>query len=393
MATISHQLIRAVPRLANPVIEAVESDSALFSLSLPVQLRRLIVDPIIGLMEQDLWPKDSPQLVAIDGLDECLNIILGLAPPGNETPYSPLDKLYHYILSTVNNYPATSRVLGAMLYKDYDPYAFTKYWQRTPEILDCLLLSEKGNTALNLLDLHSVVYVPSQEFSSIHVALEKYNSNYDYGSNDDYDCDDDNNSLNPPSRNISTIRFFHASFMDFLIDASRSGQYYINKRTFHGDLALCCFQNVSHEINRYKQPSPTIVAQQYASESCFDYLLRAAIMPHLLDASSTMDFLDVLKCGFLATLDQAVYEAIETPASKVLKRLSLLTDNSQAGRIFTSLQDAMDLHHLDILSGRPSSNIKSFFPSLSNRVYAERTMEFPIHLKGGISEIYGEWLL
>ncbi|TFK32915.1 hypothetical protein BDQ12DRAFT_771190, partial [Crucibulum laeve] len=73
IATIAHQLIRAIPQLEKPIIEAVESDSALFSLSLQVQVQRLIVDPILGLMQLNCWPKYSPQLVTIDGLDECEN--------------------------------------------------------------------------------------------------------------------------------------------------------------------------------------------------------------------------------------------------------------------------------------------------------------------------------
>ncbi|TFK32913.1 hypothetical protein BDQ12DRAFT_581773, partial [Crucibulum laeve] len=64
IATIAHQLIQAIPQLEKPIIEAVESDSALFSLSLQVQIRRLLVNPIL---------EDSPQLIILDGLDECEN--------------------------------------------------------------------------------------------------------------------------------------------------------------------------------------------------------------------------------------------------------------------------------------------------------------------------------
>ncbi|TFK34590.1 hypothetical protein BDQ12DRAFT_636313, partial [Crucibulum laeve] len=73
IATITHQLIEAIPQLYQSVIDAVEKHPALFSLSLQVQFQRLIVDPILGLKKEDLWPKDSPELVAIDGLDECEN--------------------------------------------------------------------------------------------------------------------------------------------------------------------------------------------------------------------------------------------------------------------------------------------------------------------------------
>ncbi|TFK34592.1 hypothetical protein BDQ12DRAFT_566890, partial [Crucibulum laeve] len=76
VATITHQLIEAIPQLQQSIIDAVENHSALFSLSLQVQFQRLIVDPILGLKKQNLWPKDSPELVAIDGLDECENPVI-----------------------------------------------------------------------------------------------------------------------------------------------------------------------------------------------------------------------------------------------------------------------------------------------------------------------------
>ncbi|TFK34586.1 hypothetical protein BDQ12DRAFT_715252 [Crucibulum laeve] len=441
IATISHQLIRVIPQLENSVIKAVESDSALFSLSLR--------NPILDLMEVNLWPKDCPQFVAIDGLDECnnptiqkliltvisealissniplcflvasrpelalreafntesvlklstrlalddtfdpdkdieiflrskfteiiqthqlrpsllhewpsddttrtlvrrssgqfiyasvvmkylgnprkspvkgLNIILGLAPPGTDTPYSPLDQLYHYILSNVDDYPATSRVLGAILYIA-NRYASDHSVGKTLDDLDFLLLLERGDAALYLSDLHSVVYVPSQESSNLHAALEKS------------DSDGDNNSLNSSSHRTSAVRFFHASFSDFLTNASRSGQYVIEKDILFGDIALS------------------------------------------------------------SNLDLDLTDTIESDVLLVLKCLSLLMDKSQADSIFTSLQNAMDLHHLDLLSSWPSSNISQTIYAVLGRIVVvdiwdsglyhfvqgniRRITEYPIHL-------------
>ncbi|TFK33119.1 hypothetical protein BDQ12DRAFT_574972, partial [Crucibulum laeve] len=73
IATIVHQLIRVIPQLEQPVMDAVEKNSAVFSLSLHLQIHRLIVDPILSLMKGNIWSEDSPQLVIIDGLDECNN--------------------------------------------------------------------------------------------------------------------------------------------------------------------------------------------------------------------------------------------------------------------------------------------------------------------------------
>ncbi|TFK32911.1 hypothetical protein BDQ12DRAFT_616246, partial [Crucibulum laeve] len=71
IATITYQMIHSIPELERPVIDAIARDPALLSSTLQSQIHRLIVDPILVLMSKDEWPKYSPQLIIIDGLDEC----------------------------------------------------------------------------------------------------------------------------------------------------------------------------------------------------------------------------------------------------------------------------------------------------------------------------------
>ncbi|TFK31883.1 hypothetical protein BDQ12DRAFT_744814 [Crucibulum laeve] len=71
LPTLVYQIVLAIPSLEKLVTDAIEKDFTIFSLSFPEQLQRLIVNPLREAVEQKLLAENSPQLIIIDGLDEC----------------------------------------------------------------------------------------------------------------------------------------------------------------------------------------------------------------------------------------------------------------------------------------------------------------------------------
>jgi len=71
IATITYQIVRAIPA-SHPLIEAaIKADPMIFKQSVDVQLAKLIIEPIQYLHSTGFDFKDSPFVIIIDGLDEC----------------------------------------------------------------------------------------------------------------------------------------------------------------------------------------------------------------------------------------------------------------------------------------------------------------------------------
>ena len=72
IATIAYQITLNLPDVRSAVLEAIERDPLIFSKSLAVQVRSLIVTPLQPLIEAGFFNGSTSQrLVIIDGLDEC----------------------------------------------------------------------------------------------------------------------------------------------------------------------------------------------------------------------------------------------------------------------------------------------------------------------------------
>ncbi|KAF8186314.1 hypothetical protein BJ912DRAFT_1060358 [Pholiota molesta] len=70
IGTIVYQLIKAIPKVKDDVLEIIGSDPLIFEQSLESQLERLVIQPLLRmphLIERVLFA------IIIDGLDECLN--------------------------------------------------------------------------------------------------------------------------------------------------------------------------------------------------------------------------------------------------------------------------------------------------------------------------------
>ncbi|PPQ87781.1 hypothetical protein CVT25_008825 [Psilocybe cyanescens] len=138
----------------------------------------------------------SPQCNPLDRL----KVIQGLLPVNDDRPYAQLDALYFNILSDVKDVKTVLRILGMafVLTKiEVVPLAVNnleKFMQLTP-----------GTVQLLLIDLLSVV-----------------------------DASDNN----------KPIKFLHASFSDFLIDPTRSHQFYIDPSKRHEEAAHFCISAI-----------------------------------------------------------------------------------------------------------------------------------------------------
>ena len=109
------------------------------------------------------------------------------------TPFAELDTLYNQILSTVIQIEKALDIFMVLV-------SFSQLPHR-PYILDHLFSYQAGQTRAILSDLHSILYVPPKE-----------------------------------DRN-GRIRILHASFSDFLLDAKRSGRFFIDLAKSHTTIA------------------------------------------------------------------------------------------------------------------------------------------------------------
>ncbi|KIM46820.1 hypothetical protein M413DRAFT_38737, partial [Hebeloma cylindrosporum] len=72
IATIAYQITLNLPDIRNNILGAIDRDPLIFSKSLAVQVKCLIVAPLQQLAEGGFFKEPTcPRLIIIDGLDEC----------------------------------------------------------------------------------------------------------------------------------------------------------------------------------------------------------------------------------------------------------------------------------------------------------------------------------
>ena len=133
-----------------------------------------------------------------------LEIILGLRPVHRDLPFSELDALYIHILSTLEDTQRTLLVLGIILIMSFYPHS---NYHRTTSGVEHLLGLDAGDVELLLADMASLISLEGDE--------------------------------------IKIIRMLHASFGDFLFDASRSGPFAIDCKSMHTKMACLCLQHIN----------------------------------------------------------------------------------------------------------------------------------------------------
>ena len=129
-----------------------------------------------------------------------LNVILGIRPPrhAREMPFGELDAVYTHILSSLEEREMVLLILGFHLLSS------SRNVDMDTEALEHFFLLNQGDIEMQFGDLSSVISV----------------SNVD-----------------------SPIQILHASLGDFLLDAARSKEFYIDMSSIHTACMHLCFQH------------------------------------------------------------------------------------------------------------------------------------------------------
>jgi hypothetical protein len=137
-----------------------------------------------------------------------LNIILGIRPPRHvrETPFGELDALYTHIFASVEDMETVLLILGTRLLSS------SRYPLMDAEALEDFFLLNRGDIEMLLCDLSSVITV-SDIYPYLHM--------------------------------------LHASLGDFLLDAARSKEFYIDLSRIHSTCMHLCFQHNKQCMSTY----------------------------------------------------------------------------------------------------------------------------------------------
>ncbi|KDR73182.1 hypothetical protein GALMADRAFT_723711 [Galerina marginata CBS 339.88] len=136
------------------------------------------------------WPPDR------------LNIIFGLTPPGANTPFAELDALYTHILSSVEDIERVLEIFSFLFFKESNV-------KSRMDLVESFLFFRRGELQMVLSDLHSIIYVP------------------------------------PPGDGSRSLRMYHASLRDFLMDKSRSGRFSLDAGLAYARLAMHCIKHMT----------------------------------------------------------------------------------------------------------------------------------------------------
>jgi len=137
-----------------------------------------------------------------------LDVIRCLQPPKGEKdmPYAELNSLYHHVLSNVDNIEAVKLVLGILIVVNPKLYGYDNGMYSTDK-MDNWLFWQPGESEACLSQLASVI-----------------------------ECDEDGD-----------ISILHASLSDFLLDPSRSQQFYLCRESVLGDSVALGLRHLRQE--------------------------------------------------------------------------------------------------------------------------------------------------
>jgi hypothetical protein len=154
------------------------------------------------------WPPDR------------LNIIFGKSKPGRETPFAELDSLYHLILSSVADPEKLQDVLMLLVLRPLWRGSRFLVWHQTTALIEKFLFYRPGEIDMILTDLHSIIYVP------------------------------------PPGNDISGLQFFHASLPDFLLDRSRSMDFFLDQGSAYAKLTGLAVKHINNPTESPLRDTP-----------------------------------------------------------------------------------------------------------------------------------------
>jgi len=175
------------------------------------------------------WPPDR------------LQIIFGQIEPGQETPFAELDGLYHLILSSVADIDKLQDVLMFLVLQPFSQLG--PWWKQTRNLIENFLFYRPGEIDTILTDLHSIIYIP------------------------------------PPGNFFRELGFFHASFSDFLLDRSRSMDFFLDQGAAYAKLTGLAAKHINNPTE-----SPLWNVQGMSFTSCCDFIIDSMKMKTLFIA-------------------------------------------------------------------------------------------------------------
>jgi hypothetical protein len=149
-----------------------------------------------------------------------LNIILGLRPIGTASAYGDLDQLYTQIVSACIDVTGSLQVLGIILvmFAGLNATINSRVGFISPSeilnIIDEILELRDGDSYFLLRGLHSLIDVPDPSNSTLSSEF---------------------------------MRFYHASFPDYLTNSSRAQNYAVDLGTAHATITKWCLNTLSGE--------------------------------------------------------------------------------------------------------------------------------------------------
>jgi len=176
-------------------------------------------------------------------------------------PFAALDQLYSQILSTAPDKQRTLEILAALIAMQAAVLKLGLWWSPHVELLrvaERLLGLQPGDSPLALRMVHSLVHITGRSLIS--------------------DIPDDNFSApeNPRIywRSEDTIKFHHKSFVDYLVDRSRSLDYCVDMNQMNERLALACMVTMQKFSLR---PASRIACSTFSSLTIYQFLTLSAV--------------------------------------------------------------------------------------------------------------------
>lgn len=188
-----------------------------------------------------------------------LKIILGVSKSGNDAPFAELDAVYHHVLSNISphNHEKVIEVLNFLILTTVPGWVFLRgikkfYNYHQPQTIEKVLRYEQGDLYVYLLDMHSIVHVP--ELSS-----------------------------------FEELRFYHTSFPDFLLDQSRSREYFIDIGKAHAHLVICWWRYWEDRTEYLDRPQNVCIMR-----TLLHHWTRSTLTPTLLEGLGDINLSELL---------------------------------------------------------------------------------------------------
>jgi len=158
-------------------------------------------------------------------------------------PFALLDQLYAHVLRSSEDLENVLSLLGAIFYLEENQ-------KLTPAFLECLLGLNLEEVVLLFWDFHSIIHIPASR--------------------------------------TDPIRFYHASFRDYLVDHLRSGDLHINEHAAHSLLLKSCMVQLSKDPGLWPAGDPVLA---YSRKSWSHHYSRG----NSIQAGSLDDVLESFK--------------------------------------------------------------------------------------------------